>query len=66
MTKTTLAEIAADPYAVSCGCCDAGCVCEMHKRKPWSAVCRFHVEHGHPKTTDPRRMTAPRDYSSAK
>jgi hypothetical protein len=44
------------PRTVSCGCCNAGCVCANHRDEPRGlpvTVCAYHREHGHPRVTSP-------------
>lgn len=43
------------PRAVSCGCCDGGCVCVHHQDVPRgvrAAVCEYHARVGHPGVTE--------------
>jgi hypothetical protein len=47
-------DFAGPPRTVSCGCCEAGCVCGNHCDVPRGVRvgrCDYHKRHGHPLLT---------------
>lgn len=45
------------PRAISCGCCDGGCICQVHQDLPKGkppTVCAYHSDprHQHPRVTE--------------